>query len=404
MSRRSLKRTLFTSLAIVLLTTAAGLISPGPALAVITDSWSQFQYGPSHSGFNPGETILNRGNVPGLAEQWSQALGQPVYGTPIPAGDRVIVAAWDGSLTALDRGDGHVLWSADLGVPMPVTTPAIFGGTAIVAGGQWDLGGTVAAYDIQTGQQRWTTHLAESVEVSFPVLFRGNAYLGAAGTLYSLSATTGEILWSRALTGDIDGITGPVAVSENGRYVIAADGIGDLFGVSRASGKVAWTTKLGHGIWRGGAALSGSTGYIANGDESAEGGGVSLYAFRISTGRVLWKQDCGDDVHVTPTVGNGVVYNGAINGTMHAIDARTGAVRWVAEVPGEVWSSAALGNGVLYAGTESALLALNAATGQELFRAVIGSGYANMSSPAVTGGRVYVGSGEGDVRVFGLPD
>ena len=131
---------------------------------------------------------------------------------------------------------------------------------------------------------------------------------------------------------------------------------------------------------------------------------MSLYAFRISTGRVLWKQDCGDDVHVTPTVGNGVVYNGAINGTMHAIDARTGAVRWVAEVPGEVWSSAALGNGVLYAGTESALLALNAATGQELFRAVIGSGYANMSSPAVTGGRVYVGSGEGDVRVFGLPD
>jgi outer membrane protein assembly factor BamB len=157
---------------------------------------------------------------------------------------------------------------------------------------------------------------------------------------------------------------------------------------------VAWSTKLGGGVWRGGAAISDGIGYVANGDQGSEGGGFRLYAFEVSTGRVLWSQECGDDVHVTPTVGNGLVYIGAINGTMHAIDVRTGAVRWVVDVPGEVWSSAALANGVLYAGTEAAIVALDADTGQELFQATIGHGWANMSSPAVAGGHVHL---------FGLP-
>jgi len=393
---------------VLVLALFAGAIIPSSALA--SDSWPQFQYGPTHSGFNPREETLNNGNVGGLAVQWEQSLGleQPVYGTPVVSGGRVFAAGYYGALFAFRARDGQVLWTADLGLPMNVNTPLVFGGLVIVAGGQWDKGGIVAAYDVSTGQRRWTRLLPDDVFLSSPVLYRGyggRLYLGAAGTLYSLSPSSGRILWSRFLHGDSEtGITGPVAVSARGRYVIAATGDGYLYGVSGSSGKVAWSRKLGGGVWRGGAAISKGIGYVANGDQSAEGGGFRLWAFQASSGRVLWSQECGDDVHVTPTVGNGLAYIGAINGTMHAIDARSGAVRWVVDVGGEVWSSAALANGVLYAGTESAVVALDADTGEELYRAVVGSGYANMSSPAVTGGHLYSGSGEGNVFVFGLPD
>jgi outer membrane protein assembly factor BamB len=386
----------------------ASLIIPGSALAAGT--WLQFQYGPTHSGFNPLEETLNEGNVGALSLQWLQSLGQqpgdqPVYGTPVVSGGRVFAAGYYGALFALRARDGHVLWTADLGLPMTVDTPVVYGSLVIVAGGEGDKGGIVAAFDARSGQRRWTTLVPDGVGVSFPVLYSGKLYVGAAGTLYSLSATTGAILWSRFLHGDSEsGISGPVAVSAGGLYVVAATSDGYLYGVSGSSGQVAWSRKLGGGVWRGGTAIWKGIGYIANGTQSAEGGALRLYAFQVSNGRVLWSQDCGDDVHVTPTVGDGLVFIGTIDETMHAIDARSGAVRWVVDVPGEVWSSAALASGVLYAGTERAVVALDADTGEELFQATIGSGWANMSSPAVTGGHVYVGSGEGDVRVFGVPD
>ena len=401
-----------TALALAL---SIAAIAPRSSRAAGGDSWPQFQYGPTHTGFNPAEHILTVDNVGGLSLAWHQPvgapiegtpLGQPLYGTPIVSGGRVFALGFYGGLFAYRESDGRGLWSASLGVPASSITPVVYGTRVIAAGGQWDKGGTVAAFGVGSGRRAWSTHLPDTVDLSSPVLYGGNVYVGAGGTLYALSARTGKILWTRFLHGDTmnqNGLTGPVAVSGDGAYVVAATGDGGLYAVARASGQIAWSTTLGGGIYRGGVAISGGIGYVANGAESSEGGGFQLYAFEVGSGDVLWHQECGDDVHVTPSVGYGMVFVGAINGTLHAIDAQTGEVRWVVYVPGEVWASDALANGVLYAGTESALLALDPSTGRELFRAVVASGYAAMSSPAVTGGRVFVGTGEGEVLVFGLP-
>ena len=405
MCRCFMKAVLAASLIALLVTTLAVLAVPAPAASA--DHWLQFQHDAAHSGFNPGETRLTTRNVSALSLLWaSQPFGQAINSTPIPARDRVLAATWEGPVVAVDRHTGSPIWTADVPLPTTRSTPVVSGTLAIVSAGRWELGGIVIAYDVLTGRQVWSTPLRDPVGPACPALFRGKIYLGAGRTLYALSASTGKILWSNPVSADVDnGITGPPAVSCEGTLVIAADGTGHLFAVRRSTGRRVWRRTLGGGIWLGGPSIAGRTGYIPNGDVSSEGGGVSLYAFRVATGRILWKQDCGDDVHVTPTVGRGVVYVGAINGTMHAIDARSGAVRWVAEVPGEVWSSPALANHVLYVGTESALLALDARNGHEYWRTSVADlGYANMSSPAVTRGRVYIGSGGGTIQVFGLPD
>src|SRR5947208_2004961 len=38
--------------------------------AAPTGDWSQFQFGPDHSGFNPDESQLGRTSVPGLTQAW----------------------------------------------------------------------------------------------------------------------------------------------------------------------------------------------------------------------------------------------------------------------------------------------------------------------------------------------
>ena len=61
-----------------------------------------------------------------------------------------------------------------------------------------------------------------------------------------------------------------------------------------------------------------------------------------------------------------------------------------------------MANGVVYAGTDAGLVAYSAATGAPLFSTQVSQGFANMSSPAVVDGRVYSGSGQGTIMVFGL--
>jgi outer membrane protein assembly factor BamB len=150
--------------------------------------------------------------------------------------------------------------------------------------------------------------------------------------------------------------------------------------------------------------VSGGIVYVPNGRIQPEGSGFTVSAFNLANGVKRWTAaDVGDDVHTTPAVGDARVYIGAIDGSVHAIDARTGKLRWIADLVHEIWSSPALANGVLYIATESSLVALDAATGAALYSDDLDTGgSAEMTSPAIADGRIYVGSGN-SLMAFGLP-
>lgn len=69
----------------------------------------------------------------------------------------------------------------------------------------------------------------------------------------------------------------------------------------------------------------------------------------------------------------------------------TGTVRWRAPAPGAGYLTPAVAHGLVYQGTYSALLALDAATGQERWE--LTTGYSFDSIPVVVGGTLYTGSG-----------
>ena len=59
--------------------------------------WTQFRYGPDHTGFNPTETRISPANVSGLRLRWSQSVGTPGIQHPMTIANGVVYAvSWQG--------------------------------------------------------------------------------------------------------------------------------------------------------------------------------------------------------------------------------------------------------------------------------------------------------------------
>jgi outer membrane protein assembly factor BamB len=105
-----------------------------------------------------------------------------------------------------------------------------------------------------------------------------------------------------------------------------------------------------------------------------------LYSVDERTGRLKWKFNAHGDVGSSPAVCDGVVYVVSLDGNIYAVDAATGVQRWSFATAGERRNS---GNGIDYAAPATEMMP----DPWDLF----------LSSPAVSDGVVYVGSGDGHV-------
>jgi outer membrane protein assembly factor BamB len=125
----------------------------------------------------------------------------------------------------------------------------------------------------------------------------------------------------------------------------------------------------------------------------------------------------------SPAIANGALYVGSDDGKLYALDAKTGAQRWVYATKGPVRSSPAVAAGIVYINSQDGFVhAVDATTGtarwtfghpgERRFEAKGMHGMAPksqtmpdpfdhyLSSPVVSAGTVFVGSGDG--RVYAL--
>jgi outer membrane protein assembly factor BamB len=137
-------------------------------------------------------------------------------------------------------------------------------------------------------------------------------------------------------------------------------------------------------------------------------------------GGVKWTFKAGGPIVTSPAVVDGVVYIGAMDGHMYAIDQQTGKEKWNFKSRMPIGSSPAIANGTLYfVSSAGSLAALDLATGkpkwtapmeyERKFEAKNLHGLPSpaqtipdawdmfTSSPAVSNGKVYYGSGDGNV-------
>jgi eukaryotic-like serine/threonine-protein kinase len=156
----------------------------------------------------------------------------------------------------------------------------------------------------------------------------------------------------------------------------------------------------------GSPAIAGDVVYVGSGDGY-------MYALDRATGAVRWKRDMGSPIASSPAVGTRRVFFGTRDGRFHALDAATGEVRWrLATGPdfpwpwghesGDVYTSSPVhvDGTVIFGSGDGRVYAFDARTAKERWRASTGGRV--RSSPAVADGRVYVGSADGRVYAFDL--
>ncbi|HTJ24266.1 MAG TPA: PQQ-binding-like beta-propeller repeat protein, partial [Gemmatimonadaceae bacterium] len=300
--------------------------------------------------------------------QWRFPTQGDVMATPLVARGVVYVGSGDGKMYALDERSGDVRWAVSIGAP--VQSSAALVNDLVVVGSR---DGHLHALDAANGKQRWQLatgkdlplpwgHESGDVWTSSPTLAAGRILVGGGdGVVYAIDPARGAVLW-KAQTGGR--IRGTPAVHDNRVFIGSFDG--------------------------------------------------RVYAFDLHDGRRIWRYDTegvglnsanfGFDrrsIQSSPSVGDGMVYIGARDGFLYALDERTGALRWKFDHKVSwVNSSPAFAEGVVYAGSSDGhfVQAVDAKTGRELWRAnAIGTVW---SSPALTERHAYWGDGTG--RIFAV--
>jgi polyvinyl alcohol dehydrogenase (cytochrome) len=205
----------------------------------------------------------------------------------------------------------------------------------------------------------------------------GQAYEAPAGPLsdsvIALSLDDGSLVWSHQFTAgdvrsfsgtegdgpDADVGAGPNLFTVGDRDLVGAgDKAGRYKALDRETGEEVWSTDLTPGGVLGGveatAAVADGVVYVGSnvGDEAsgAPTGTASLFALDAETGEILWEREVEGSIFGSPTVANGVVYQGTQLRVMYGFDAETGDELWRFDAPGDVGGGPAVVDGVVYWG------------------------------------------------------
>ncbi len=270
------------------------------------------------------------------------------------------------------------------------------------------------------GEVKWTFTAGGAI-VGSPAVAGGVVYFGALdGHLHALDAATGKEAWKFKSRMPI-ACTPAVA----GGTVYFTSSAGSLAALDAATGAPKWVCAIEaerrfearglHGyppatqtmpdawdVFTSSPAVSDGLVFFGAGD-----GGV--YAVDAATGVLQWSFRTGNVVHASPAVAGGLVFVGSWDSRVYALEARTGAVKWKFQAGVDpaihnqegFQSSCAVADGVVYVGCRDAhVYALEAATGRRLWDYPTGKSWV-IGTPAVRDGIVYAGTSDSS-RFFAL--
>ncbi|MEX2232309.1 MAG: PQQ-binding-like beta-propeller repeat protein [Cyclobacteriaceae bacterium] len=169
---------------------------------------------------------------------------------------------------------------------------------------------------------KWKVQIGKR-SVSTPVVSDGAVYVGGADSSFkALSLETGKTLWEMRTQGPINS-----KALIAGKYVIFNGGDGQLYCILAREGKVRWTYAGDQEI-RSDFADYFHSSPIMSGGIIYFGSGASMQAVDFETGKLLWKVSTGGVVHTTAAYHRGALFFGSFDGFVYSVDAKDGSLRW----------------------------------------------------------------------------
>jgi outer membrane protein assembly factor BamB len=208
---------------------------------------------------------------------WTFETGHYLWAQPQIANDMIYIGSMDHFVYALSL-DGTEIWSYELSGAVTGAPLLSEDGSMLYVG---SLNNEMLALDTASGNVVWTFEAAESVWGN-SVLAEGNLYFSdAAGTIYAISAESGEADWQTATSAEVVG-----GVSSIGDGIVVATQEGQLRAFAY-DGSPKWEASLdGEIIYAPVANSDFLIAGIINGDEL-------LYGFNL-TGVQLWSTTPGN--------------------------------------------------------------------------------------------------------------
>jgi outer membrane protein assembly factor BamB len=426
----------------ILATLAASL----PAAA---QDWPMFHQNARHGGVST-ETTIGSSTAPQLGLRWEANTGARSYTSPVVAYNAklakalVYVGNSAGDLSAYDARTGDRVWVYPTGAAIQ-STPAVAAGTVYVGSGDHYLYALNAATGALVCRFLAGGVISSSPVVADPdgsgrvVYFGDNGLSGnddggrewAVNGVDPNAAANCTAKWSFSTWGEPAG-TEPLVGSWS-PPAFAKDATGRpllVIGSSSPEGAVyALDARTGARVWRtptrqefdsdvgaGPTVSAPGTNGFPDGAVYVAGKDRVLYAMNLRTGAIIWQFDIAadspaaeDPTRSTAALVGKRVYLGYGDG-MYAVDAVTGKAAskpglWKTSSGAPILSSPAVsgasGDRVVLAGDVNGVVrGLDLLTGAE--RWSFDTGGLIYASPAVSGGKVFITSGDGFLYAFGL--
>jgi outer membrane protein assembly factor BamB len=209
----------------------------------------------------------------GRRELWrfTEASGDYVGGGAA-AGGILVIGNGDGSVYALDAGNGALLWQFATGGRV-WARPLITSDVVYVS----SLDHSLYAFDLESGQLRWEFAAAGAL-ASPPLLAHGRLYVGSFDhKVYALDPEDGDVVW--AFEGR-NWIWGTPAADDSRVY--AADVDGNVYAVDAETGNPVWEAQVPDLVHLGPQLSQEGDMLLLAGNEG------NLYGLDTSDGVVLW--------------------------------------------------------------------------------------------------------------------
>ncbi|MFI0396896.1 outer membrane protein assembly factor BamB family protein [Paracoccus jiaweipingae] len=374
--------------------------------------WPQRAGGAAHAS---GHVALGAGTT----RIWSAPIGAAadrrhrLTADPVVAGGVIFTLDSRARVTATARNGGRV-WSTDV-------TPAGERGDSVSGGGvAYDSGhvyvttgwGELVALDARSGAVIWRQRVGAPI-AGAPTAANGVVYVTARNAVgWAVRAGDGKVLWQTSGNTSSSGVMGVSAPAVSGSTVVFPFNSGQLLAVDADSGSTLWSGQVA-GVRRGRsiAVIRDLTGdpVISGGKVFAGSSSGRIDAFDLASGAQDWSARDGANSPVLP-VGNAVF---AVNDQAQLVrlDARNGARVWSVDLPyftdqkikkqdriTASFGPVLAGGRLFVASSDGVLRVFDPASGALVGQGAIPGGAA--SAPVVAGRTLYVTGRDGQLHAF----